>query len=84
MTVAALSKLLRHAGVRVKTDFREALLLARLLKLDELVAVRVRTLAEEHARDRVCASDDARIELKMYVHASTPQASATPKLRLSR
>lgn len=61
MTVAALSKLLRHAGVGVKADFREELLLARLLKPDEIVAMRVPTPTEEHARDLVRARDDARI-----------------------
>ena len=39
--VAAPSKLQRPAGDRVKTDARDALHLARLLRLDEVVAVRV-------------------------------------------
>ena len=38
--VAAPSKLQRPAGDRVKTDARDALLLARLLRLDEVTAVR--------------------------------------------
>lgn len=68
VTVAAPSKLLRPAGDRVKTDARDALLLARLLKMDELVAVRVPTIAEESARDLVRARDDARIELMACRH----------------
>jgi len=68
VTVAAPSKLIRPTGDRVKTDARDALLLARLLKLDELVAVRVPTITEEAARDLVRARDDARIELMMCRH----------------
>lgn len=40
--VAASSKLQRPAGDRVKTDARDALHLARLLRLDAVVAVRIR------------------------------------------
>lgn len=68
VTVAAPSKLIRPAGDRVKTDARDALLLARLLKMEELVAVRVPTVAEEAARDLVRARDDARIELMACRH----------------
>ncbi|XPP27172.1 MAG: IS110 family transposase [Leucobacter sp.] len=68
VTVAAPSKLIRPSGDRVKTDARDALLLARLLKMDELVAVRVPTVAEEAARDLVRARDDVRIELMMCRH----------------
>lgn len=68
VTVAAPSKLLRPSGDRVKTDARDALLLARLLKVDELTAVRVPTLAEESARDLVRAREDARVELMMCRH----------------
>lgn len=68
VTVAAPSKLLRPSGDKVKTDARDALLLARLLKLDELVAVRVPTIAEESARDLVRAREDARVELMMCRH----------------
>ena len=46
----ASSKLQRPAGDRVKTD-RDALHLARLLRLDEVVSVRVPTESEEAARD---------------------------------
>ena len=49
--VAAPSKLHRPSGDRVKTDARDALLLARLLRVDDVVAVRVPSQAEEAARD---------------------------------
>lgn len=66
--VAAPSKILRAPGDRIKTDARDALLLARLLRMDELVAVRVPTEAEEAARDLVRAFEDARIELMAARH----------------
>lgn len=68
VTVAAPSKLLRPAGDRVKTDARDALLLARLLRVDELVPVRVPTVAEESARDLVRAREDARVVLMAARH----------------
>ena len=68
VTVAAPSKILRPAGDRVKTDARDAVLLARLLRMDELTAVRVPTVAEESARDLVRARDDARVELMAARH----------------
>lgn len=67
-TVAAPSKMLRPAGDRVKTDARDALLIARLLRMGELVPVRVPTVAEESARDLVRARDDTRIELMAARH----------------
>ena len=68
VTIAAPSKIIRPAGDRIKTDARDALLLARLLKMDELVPVRVPTEAEESARDLVRARDDARVELMAARH----------------
>lgn len=68
VTVAAPSKIIRPAGDRVKTDARDAVLLARLLRMDELVAVRVPTMAEEAARDLVRARNDARLELMAARH----------------
>jgi transposase len=53
--VAAPSKLERAPGDRVKTDRRDAELLARRLRSDELVAVRVPSEDEEAARDLVRA-----------------------------
>ena len=41
--VAAPSKLHRPSGDRVKTDAKDALLLARLLRLGEITSVTVRT-----------------------------------------
>lgn len=67
-TVAAPSKIVRPAGDRVKTDKRDALLLARLLRMDELTGVRVPSPAEEDARDLVRARDDARVELMSARH----------------
>ena len=67
-TVAAPSKIVRPVGDRIKTDARDALLLARLLRMDELVAVRVPTEAEEAARDLVRARDDARTDLMAARH----------------
>lgn len=66
--VAAPSKLLRPAGDRVKTDARDALLLARLARNDDIVAVRIPTPAQESARDLVRAREDARRELMSARH----------------
>lgn len=66
--VAAPSKILRPSGDRVKTDARDAVLLARLLKLEELGGVRVPSVAEESARDLVRAREDARVELMAARH----------------
>ena len=48
--VAAPSKLQRPSGDRVKTDARDAVHLSRLLRLDEVTAVTVPTVAAEAAR----------------------------------
>jgi transposase len=61
--VAVSSKPQRPAGDRVKTDARDALHLARLLRLDEIVSVRIPTPAEEAARDLVRARESARQDL---------------------
>lgn len=66
--VAASSKLHRPAGDRVKTDSRDALHLARLLRLDEIVPVRVPTPAEEAARDLVRAREASRADLMRARH----------------
>ncbi|MCW2676689.1 MAG: family transposase [Modestobacter sp.] len=49
--VAAPSEIARPSGDRVKTDARDAVLLARLLRLEDLTAVRVPTVTQEAARD---------------------------------
>jgi len=51
--VAAPSKRQRPSGDRVKTDQRDALRLARLLRLDEVTSVTVPSLDQEAARDLV-------------------------------
>lgn len=66
--VAAPSKIIRPVGERIKTDARDAVLLARLLKMDEVVPVRVPTVDEESARDLVRARDDARTDLLAARH----------------
>src|SRR5207302_9962421 len=53
---------------RVKTDRRDAERLARLLRLGELVAVRVPEPYEEEARALVRAREDARGELMRARH----------------
>jgi transposase len=67
-TVAAPSKIPRAPGDRIKTDRRDAERLARLLRLGELVAVRVPEPREEAARDLVRAREDARGELMRARH----------------
>ena len=67
-TVAAPSKINRPAGDRVKTDRRDAERLARLLRLGELVAVRVPEPHEEAARDLVRAREDLRGDLMRVRH----------------
>ena len=66
--VVAPSKLQRPSGDRVKTDAKDALHLARLLRLDEFTAVAVPTVDQEHARDLVRAREDARSDLMRARH----------------
>jgi transposase len=66
--VAAPSKLQRPSGDRVKTDARDALHLARLLKLGEIVEVRIPDVVQEAARDLVRAREDARADLMRSRH----------------
>lgn len=67
-TVAAPSRIRRAAADRVKTDRRDAELLARLLRMGELVAVRVPEPHEEAARDLVRAREDVRGDLMRARH----------------
>jgi transposase len=67
-TVAAPSRIPRAPGDKVKTDRRDAERLARLLRLGELVPVRVPEPHEEQARDLVRAREDARGELMRARH----------------
>ncbi|WP_134773438.1 IS110 family transposase [Ornithinimicrobium flavum] len=66
--VVAPSKLARPSGDRVKTDARDAMHLARLLRLDEYTPVRVPTEAQESARDLVRAREAARGDLMRARH----------------
>ncbi|HEX3648341.1 MAG TPA: IS110 family transposase, partial [Pseudonocardiaceae bacterium] len=67
-SVAAPSKLQRPSGDRVKTDTRDAIHLARLLRLDEITSVSVPSCAQESARDLVRAREDARGDLMRARH----------------
>jgi transposase len=66
--VVAPSKLQRPSGDRVKTDARDALHLARLLRLDEVTAVAVPSVGQEAARDLVRAREDCRSDLMRARH----------------
>jgi transposase len=66
--VAAPSKLQRPAGDRVKTDAKDAVHLARLLRLGEVTAVAVPSVAQEAARDLVRAREDCRGDLMRARH----------------
>lgn len=66
--VAAPGKIPRAPGDRVKTDRRDAERLVRLLRLEELTAVRVPDELEEAARDLVRAREDARADLMRARH----------------
>ena len=66
--VVAPSKLQRPAGDRVKTDARDAVHLARLLRLDEVTPVAIPTVDQEAARDLVRAREDCRGDLMRARH----------------
>ncbi|MDI3329116.1 MAG: IS110 family transposase [Micrococcus sp.] len=66
--VVAPSKLQRPAGDRVKTDAKDAVHLARLLRLDEVVSVSVPSVDQEAARDLVRAREDCRGDLMRARH----------------
>jgi transposase len=66
--VAAPSKLQRPSGDRVKTDAKDAVHLARLLRLDEVTPVSVPTADQESARDLVRAREDCRGDLMRARH----------------
>ena len=57
--VVAPSSIPRAPGVRIKTDRRDALLLARLARSNDLAVVRVPDAADEAVRDLVRAREDA-------------------------
>src|ERR671920_395471 len=66
--VAAPSKLQKPSGERVKTDAKDAVHLARLLRLDEITAVAVPSIDQEAARDLVRAREDCRGDLMRARH----------------
>jgi transposase len=66
--VVAPSKLHRPAGDRVKTDAKDAIHLARLLRLDEFTTVSIPTIQQEAARDLVRAREDCRGDLMRVRH----------------
>jgi transposase len=66
--VGAPSKLQRPHGDRVKTDTRDAELLARLLKLEEFAEITVPSVEQEAARDLVRAREDVRGDLMRARH----------------
>jgi transposase len=66
--VAAPSKLHKPAGDRVKTDARDALHLARLLRMDEVTSVAIPSVDQEAARDLVRARKDCRGDLMRARH----------------
>jgi transposase len=66
--VAAPSKLQKPAGDRVKTDAKDAIHLARLLRLDEVTSVVIPTVEQEAARDLVRAREDCRGDMMRARH----------------
>ena len=66
--VAAPSKLQKPAGDRVKTDAKDAVHLARLLRIDEITPVAIPTIDQEAARDLVRAREDCRGDLMAARH----------------
>ncbi len=68
LSAAGLSNLFRPASDRVKTDARDALNLARLLRLDEVVPVWIPSAAEDATQDLVRAREAARTDLMRIRH----------------
>jgi len=66
--IAAPSKLQRPSGDRVKTDARDSMHLARLLRLGEITEIMIPGLEQEAARDLVRAREDARGDLMRTRH----------------
>ena len=73
--VAAPNKLRRRSGDRSKTDQRDAVHLARLLRpdevTDEVTSVTVPRIDQEAARDLVRAREDCRGDLMRARHRSS-------------
>lgn len=69
--MAAPSLIPRRSGDRVKTDRRDALLLARLLRSGDLTPVWIPNEAQEALRDLVRARSDAKVDLLRARHRLT-------------
>jgi transposase len=66
--VVAPSSIPKRSGDRVKTDRRDAMMLARLSRSGDLTAVRVPSVADEAVRDLVRAREDAVRECRNARH----------------
>jgi transposase len=66
--VVAPSSIPKRSGDRIKTDRRDAILLARLARAGELTAVRAPDAADEAVRDLVRAREDAVRECRNACH----------------
>ena len=66
--VAAPSKLQKPPGYRVKTDAKDAIHLAKLLRLDQITSVAIPSVDQEAARDLVRAREDCRGDLMRARH----------------
>ena len=66
--VGAVSKMIRPAGGRIKTDKRDAVFLARMLAVGNIVEVHIPAPAQEAARDLARAREDARHDLMRARH----------------
>ncbi len=66
--VGAVSKMLRPTGDRVKTDKRDAVFLARMLAVGNIVEVHIPTPGQEASRDLARAREDARHDLMRARH----------------
>jgi hypothetical protein len=80
--VAAPSKLQGPSGDRGKTDARDAVHLARLLRMDEITPVAVPTADEEAARDLVRAREDCRGGLMRARHRPGTGTTGSPERSL--
>ena len=74
--VVAPSQIPKKAGDRVKTDRRDARHRARLLHLNEIVAVNVPSVTQEAARDLVRAREATRKDLMSARHRVSPHLPA--------
>jgi len=79
--IAALSKIPRGSGDRVKTDRRDAEHLVRLLMAGKLRAVRVPGAEEEALRDLVRARESVRIDLMRPASPIKAAAQARASVR---